>query len=178
MFGNRSPNYIFKISIIAGNDVGKKTLASYFAGQNDAGIFITQGIQLGTLDIMVSGSFIQNSLWIYSNEEEYRNLFPYYINGSNGMIMMYDITKLESLNYLSEIYRLIKIFIKGDMPVLLAGNKIDLKGERRVRIEYIEKFKEIHNISISTEISLKTGENVEKMFRAISKLMIKHFNQK
>ena len=178
MFNNKSPNYIFKISIIAGKDVGKKTLASYFAGQNDVGISITQGIQLGTLDIMVSGSFIQNSLWIYSNEEEYRNLFPYYINGSNGMIMMYDITKLESLNYLSEIYRLIKIFIKGDMPVLLAGNKIDLKGERRVRIEYIEKFKEIHNISISTEISLKTGENVEKMFRAISKLMIKHFNQK
>jgi len=177
MIDNKSPNYIFKISIIAGNNVGKKTLARYFTDKFDAGISMTQGIQLITLNIMVSGNFVRNSLWIYSNEEQYRKLFPYYINGSNGMILMYDITNVESLNYLSEICRLIKMYIKGDIPILLAGNKIDLRGDRRIMMEYIEKFKEIHNISISAEISLKTGENVEKTFRDISRMMIKHFNQ-
>ncbi|MFX0022291.1 MAG: Rab family GTPase [Candidatus Hermodarchaeota archaeon] len=176
MFENYKPKYVFKISLIADSGVGKKTLAKKFTSRFDSNTFLAYGIKFATLDLMVFGNFIRNSLWIYSNEEQYRKLFPYYINGSNGIILMYEITKIETINFLSEILRLIKTHIKWDVPILLVGNKLDRKEDRKIMMDYLENFKKIHDISTSIEISLETGENVEKMFMDISRMMIKHFN--
>ncbi len=175
MFENYKPKYVFKISVIADNGVGKKTLAKNFTSRFDSS-FLTNGIEFATLDLMVFGNFIRNSIWIYSNEDQYRKLFPYYINGSNGIILMYEITKIETINFLSEILHLIKKHVKRDVPILLVGNKLDRKEDRTIITDYLENFKKLHGIAASIEISLETGENVEKMFMDISRIMIKNFN--
>ena len=86
--------------------------------------------------------------------------------------MMYDITKLKTLNWLSKRFSLIKEYKTDDLPILLVGNKLDLEENREVLKEHVENFKEKYGLLSSMEVSLKTGENVEKMMIKISNLII------
>ena len=54
--------------------------------------------------------------------------------------------------------------------------EMSLVGPRPERPHFVEQFKENHSLSSSIEISLKTGENVEKMFIRITKMMLKAHN--
>ena len=89
---------------------------------------------------------------------------------------MYDITYAKTLNYVSKWSQIIKT--KNDNPILLIGNKRDLKEDREVSKEQIKQYKKDHNISESMEISLKTGENVDQMFMKITNMLLNYIEQK
>lgn len=61
---------------------------------------------------------------------------------------------------------------REEIPILLVGNKVDLEKNRQVSKKQIEKFTQDNNIGSSTEISVKTGENVEEMFLKMSNMII------
>ena len=84
---------------------------------------------------------------------------------------MYDITNNDSLNKIPLWVKFIREN-RGDVPILLVGNKVDLKENRVVSKEQAKKVKEDHGLSSFMEISLKTGENVEDMFKKIISLII------
>jgi hypothetical protein len=75
------------------------------------------------------------------------------IRGSKGIVLMYDIA--------------------NEAPILLVGNNADLKEIRGVSKGQMHQFKKINELSSSIEISLKTGENVEKAFINLTEMMIR-----
>ena len=89
---------------------------------------------------------------------------------------MYDITNLKSLQFLSERYEIIKELGYTNLPILLVGNKLDAEEDREIFPEQVKQFKKNHNLSSSIEISLKSGENVEKMFFDITKMILTAHN--
>ncbi len=169
------PDYNFWLSILASKDVGKKTLRNYFESkfQNCTGIML--GVDLLGKTIEIDGKVISLSTWLFFYEEtDIRNKEIFLINWASknhGVILLYDITDIRTLNKLSEWCHRIKNY-KEDMPILLVGNKLDLKEHRNVSKEQLERFKESHGIHASMEISLKTGENVEKMFIKLPKMIL------
>ena len=88
---------------------------------------------------------------------------------------MYDITNNNSLNNISKriqtIRENIRVQSRGDIPILLIGNKFDLKENRVISKEEVIKIKNEHNLAGNMEISLRTGLNVTEMFDEITRLI-------
>ncbi len=128
---------------------------------------------LGIKSIEIDGKKVKLFIPICSSEEPYQILWNRFITGSNGIILMYDITNAKSLDNISEWCQLFNK--KFNRPVLLVGNKVDLEEQREISKEYVEKFKKRYEIFSSMEISLKTGENVDEMFSNITRMVINKF---
>jgi len=93
--------------------------------------------------------------------------------GSNGAIIMYDITDLNTFKHVPEWVQIIRESA-GDIPILLIANKLELEQSREVSrkegFEIVEKY----NLSAFTEISTKTGKNVNKTFEDLIKIIMNH----
>ena len=89
--------------------------------------------------------------------------------------MIYDITNALSLDCFSEWIQIIRNSAKYDPPLLLVGNKLDLEGDREVSKDQLKLFNENNDIYLTMEISLKTGENVEEMFRNVTSMLLKKY---
>lgn len=170
--------YLFKTCIFGDKDVGKKTLAKNINPRfnEKLSLIFTIGVDFFTKNINTFGIITKLQLWICSDEIRFKCNYPINLIGSLAIILMYDINNANSLNYLSEVLQSTKkVREKYNLPVLLVGNKSDLKENREVSEEQIKKFKMENNISRSMEISIKTGENVEKMFMKITRMTLKGF---
>ncbi len=181
-------DYLFKVCLFADKDVGKKTLARFLEKVgSDLNYGSTIGVDFFSKNIEIKGKKAKLQLWIFSDKEDYgyglikmmqeRNitfLYHFFINGSNGVILLYDITNSKSLDFLSIVLQDVKkAREKYDFPLLLVGNKLDLEEYREVSNDQVKKFKEENNISESMEISLQTRENVEKkMFRKFIEMIL------
>lgn len=167
-------NYTFKICVFADKDVGKKTFTGFLEGGFYVNYGSTLGFDLFSKNIEIKGKKVKLSLWICSDKEDAREQYNSFLIGSLGVILMYDITNTKSLIFVSERINLIRSEErKYEIPILLVGNKLDLGENREISKEQIEQFKEEHNISESVEISLKTKENVEKMFMKLMEMVLK-----
>jgi small GTP-binding protein len=162
-----------KMCLIASKEVGKKTFVRNYVNSFYGDTMMTIGAAFGIKVVEMYGIKINLNFWVNSDKENrFKYLYRRYIDDSNGVILMYDITNAETLNKLSEWYLLIKENLDHDPPILLVGNKLDLEEHREVSKEQVEKFKEKHKLTSSMEISLKTGENVEEMFVNIIKMIL------
>ena len=88
-----------------------------------------------------------------------------------GIIILFDITNKESFNNLNVWIKTIKEQCGKNMPILIAGNKIDLEENRLVKAEEVNLFKESGKIDY-IEISCKTGENIKETIDIICKKII------
>ncbi len=88
---------------------------------------------------------------------------------------MYDIANINSMKSAPKWIQTLRenkwIQSRGDIPILLVGNKFDLQENRVVSKEEGIKIKNKHNLPGSMEISLKTGKNVAEMFDEITRLI-------
>ena len=106
------------------------------------------------------------------NVEEFAYL---QIRESNGIILMYDISNSESLNWASQRIQMIRNSIDRVPPILLIGNELEFEKDREVS-KQVSQLKEDDDISSYMEISLETGRNVEKSFLELTKMMLRKTN--
>jgi len=156
---------ILQICLFADKDVGKKTLLKSLFVDN----YYIAGVYISTIGVELCVKTIENRrgirllIRIVSDSEHFTSLWNAYVMGSHGVILMYDITRVHTLNRLSEWYQISQKYCES-VPILLVGNKIDLEEEREVSTYQVEKFKQDYNVGSSMEISVMTGDNVEEMF--------------
>ena len=79
-------------------NVGKETLLkNYFQDLALNPItMISHGLVFVTKDLELYGKGIRSHIWIHSSEKQFESVFRQYIKGSNGVILMYDITNVKS----------------------------------------------------------------------------------
>ncbi|MBY8985095.1 MAG: GTP-binding protein [Candidatus Lokiarchaeota archaeon] len=170
-----NPALIFKVCLFADNKVGKKLLISKFLKvqfEDKPDTSLTIGIKFTIKDVKINEKIIRLSVWEFCSREPFKNHISNYLVGSQGILLMYDITNPQTLEILAEWSEIIKKKIREGIPLLLVGNKLDLEENRKVSKELVNKFKENYNITSSVEISIKTGENVEEMFKILARLII------
>ncbi|MFW9968853.1 MAG: Rab family GTPase [Candidatus Odinarchaeota archaeon] len=176
-----SYTYTFKICLFADRNVGKDTFFKTLSKSSNYKDTIdyyrnTTGVNFAVKEVEIHDLKLQ--FWIFSDMQIYgirfANLRDMYVKGACGVILMYDITNVKTLNRLSEWCKMVKKY-SVDIPILLVGNKLDLEDNREVSKEQAEKFKEDNDISSWMEISLKTGHNVEKMFLNVASLTLNNY---
>jgi len=87
---------------------------------------------------------------------------------------MYDITNYPSLGHIDNWLSVIN-GRKEQIPLLLLGGKADLDMFRQITFKDGKKIAKVKGFSCFTECSSKTGENVEKSFENLTRIMLSRF---
>ncbi|MFX1389118.1 MAG: Rab family GTPase [Promethearchaeota archaeon] len=163
---------IFKIVIFGDSGSGKTTLRKRLLTNN----FIsssqhTIGVDFETKVLNVYGKEVKLLIWDFAGEERFRFMFPQYIYGAMGGLLMYDITNYSSFSHIADWLSVIN-GSREKFPVILMGGKLDLEDYRE--ISYSEGLETARSMNLKgfVECSSKTGENVKESFEELSKMML------
>jgi len=165
-------NTIFKVVIFGDAGSGKTTLTKRFLTR----AFIpdrcmTIGVDFEYKSLIVDNKNVKLMIWDFAGEERFRFIFPHYIAGARGGILMYDITDYSSFLHVAN-WLSIANGAKKTFPILLIGAKSDLGFMRKVTPEEGKEIARKFKLNLFIECSSKTGENVEKSFMKLTKLML------
>ena len=134
----------------------------------------TTGVGISSKEIVLEdGKSVSLGFWDVSDSERFTFLKSMFYSHLQGALLIYDITDNNSLNKIGDWCQIIREN-SGEIPIILAGNKLDLKESRQVTKEIVYEIKEKFKITYSMEISAKKGENVEEMFFKLTHLMMKN----
>ncbi len=119
---------------------------------------------------------VQISLWDLIGERSYLDtLHQEYLRGAHGLIAVCDITRYSSFEALDEwIPRALRI--SGDVPLVLAVNKTDLRDQVMCLYddqEPAQKAEKHHGTAVWT--SAKTGANVNECFGKLALEMTRRY---
>ena len=157
--------YILKLLTIGDQFVGKSSIINrYIDDKFNENITPTLAIDYKTKMIQKGENLIKISIYDTAGEEKYRHLIKNYYNGSNGILLVFDITKRNSFDNLNFwLDELEKNCNLNNLYIFLVGNKTDLKKERKVSYDEAKNFADMKKIPY-IEISAKTGDNIDKLF--------------
>ncbi len=162
-----------KIIVAGAKDVGKTSLIRRFvSGKFEINTLSTIGVDFMTKNMNINNQDIHLSIWDFAGETKFRSLFPGYLSGASGALILYDITSRTSFNDLDEWMNLINS-ASGKISKLLIGSKSDLVDKRQVSEEEGKNFQNSNGIDHFIECSSKSGLNVEKIFDLLTESILK-----
>jgi len=171
----------FKICLAGAKDVGKSSLiARYCDNVFNEQMMDTIGVAFKRKKIALADNIaIDVQIWDFGGEEKYRSLFPNYIKGASAAIILYDITRKETLEDVHNWVEVCDLYGDSDIVKVLIGTKIDLIEQRQIKKEDAQKECSKYNwCGDLIETSAKTGENVEGAFLKVAKELINRKFQK
>ena len=160
--------FILKILTAGEGGVGKTTLLHrYVEGKFSADTRMTIGVEFFLKETVVDEKQCTLQLWDFGGQERFRFLLESYVLGAKGAMLMFDLTRISSLENLEQWLNIVR---KGDpnLPVLFLGTKLDLVDEIQVDDDYAETFLNEYNLIDFLKISSKTGENVSQAFNMLT----------
>ena len=132
---------------------------------------LTIGVDFYSKTINIDNKKIKVQIWDFGGEQRFRFLLHQYCKGANAAFFLYDITNRLSLDHLPDWTQIIREHA-GDIPIILLGAKAHLKELRAVSKEEGILAAKKYNLSGFIEVSSKTGQNVEKAFEALTRLVL------
>jgi small GTP-binding protein len=171
-------DFILKLVLLGDSGVGKTSLVYRFIENRFSTDFkSTLGVNLLKRVVEIDGNQVTTQIWDLGGQEAYKKLRKLYLEGASGALVVYDVTNVNSFQNLNEW---ITSFTetRNDRPIVLIGNKTDLKELRKVPEDQAKSYAQEKNILDFVETSAKTGENVEVAFKnLIRKAMAKDANK-
>ncbi|XP_071173590.1 ras-related protein Rab-1B-like [Mytilus edulis] len=161
----RKNSNILSILVTGSSGCGKTSLVNRFVGDTFTEEHIpTQRIGGKSHTVEVNGKEIRLHLKDTDGDRKYEGYSINYYEEMNATIIVYDISKQESLEIASDILERWRTFNNEEAIAFLVGNKSDL--EREINKLDVENFAEKENLP-HTETSAKTNENVTEMFMSL-----------
>ena len=159
---------IINIITLGNSTVGKSCFIYKYVYNKFRSRFVsTIGVDFLAKNIKLSsGENITIKFQDTAGQERYRSLASNFIRMADGILLMYDITNKETFESIARWVESIKEAKGNDFPIILIGNKCDLKEERKVAKEDGEK-KAKDNGFLFIETSCKDNINIEKTVNTI-----------
>ncbi|MFW9930504.1 MAG: Rab family GTPase [Candidatus Thorarchaeota archaeon] len=179
--GNTS--YNLKLLLLGDGYVGKTSLRKRFMGHQ----FQTQYLETLGADFAIKKGNYKNTLfryqiWDLAGQPRFDSLRRGFFTGAQAALIVFDITNAPSADnvkkWTDEFW---KFNGRGKLPIVIIGNKIDLREsaefslEENVGMKIISEIESPFNIEY-LETSAKTGENVNEAFEIITREFVK-FNK-
>lgn len=171
------PEYVKKKVLLLGDGaVGKTSLIRRFVVDKFADEYIaTIGTKVTKKDIKLKKGgedcYVTLMIWDVLGQRGYSAVQASSFRGSQGALIVYDVTRPETIQALAE-YWIPRLYDSlGKIPIVVVGNKVDLVDRRKAYEEDAEDFCSKYD-SVYYLSSAKSGENVEKIFISIGKEMM------
>ena len=153
---NEENDRVINIKIMGTNNVGKSSILRYIFG-------------FSFEDEFKSNVLVRKLFTKLDNTNIILNFLP--TDNIDGILMIFDITDPTSFNF-NEYF---DNPISTSIPCIIAGNKSDLRKNRKTDpkkiYEYIKMYNNDHNVEYY-EVSAKTGHNINAMFNGLIKQII------
>ena len=177
MDNNININNYIKIILLGESCVGKTSLISSFNGDKfEEDIISTICFSSIKKDITIDNINYKVEIWDTAGQERYRSVSQLFIKGSQIVIFVYDITKIDSFSKLSFWVNYVKDLLSIDVVYGVVGNKIDqftnYEDDELVDGEEGRKFAQSIN-ALFSETSCKENP---KVFCEFIKDLIRQFN--
>lgn len=166
-------DYLFKLLLIGDSSVGKSCFLLRFADDAYVDSYIsTIGVDFKIRTVEIDGKTIKLQIWDTAGQERFRTITSSYYRGANGIIIVYDITDMESFNNVKQWLSEIDKYANDSVCKLLVGNKCDLAESRVVDTSVAQAYADEIGIPF-LETSAKDSINVEEAFLAMSEAIKK-----
>ncbi len=170
-------HYSLKLLLFGDGGVGKTSLVErYVNGTFKEDTRITIGVQFLVKRLKYNGDCIDLQIWDFGGEDRFRFILPAYCLGASGGIFMYDITSPRSLYHLGDWLKVVRERTMN-LPILVAGTKLDLEPQRAVKLEEAIVEASKYNLPEVLEVSAKSGQNVSVVFDTITKMIVDGIGQ-
>lgn len=157
-------NFVFKVVLIGESGVGKSNLLSRFTkNEFNHDSRTTIGVEFSTRTIQLDTVTIKAQIWDTAGLERYRAITSAYYRGAVGALLVYDITKHLTYEYVERWLKELYDHADPHMVVMLVGNKSDLDMQRTVPTEEAKSFAESKDL-LFMETSALESTNVESAF--------------
>lgn len=166
--------YRFKIVMLGDGAVGKTALTTRFTQEYfDADYKRTIGsdFAIKKLDIPEIDVHVTLQVWDLAGQPRFEIVRQGFYRGSRGGLLVYDVTRRRTFMNLKHWKDEAFKSLKRDFPVIVVANKCDLIEARIVDREEGEEWAKEHG-HLYVESSALTGENVEKSFETLCKIII------
>lgn len=174
-----SYDYTFKILLLGDASVGKTSFTKrYCYNIFNPSERLTIGVDFHVKTIELNEKRIKLQLWDVGGEERFRFLLPTYCLGANAAFLLFDITRLSTLDNISEWLNIVRQK-GGPIPIMLVGAKTDLeKSQRQVQRDYGIQIAEKNDMASFVEISAKDNINVDDAFKVLTELTLERMNSR
>ncbi|KKK44032.1 hypothetical protein LCGC14_0708530 [marine sediment metagenome] len=170
-------SFVFKIILVGDYGVGKSTSIHRFVENKFKANYVpTLGVQVTKKSIEINGDNIDLMIWDLAGQDRYKMVRQRFYINTEGILMLYDITRMSSLINIKKWHAEVSKFIKN-IPIILIGNKMDLIEKREVKTIDVKRFLEENDIKINLKIktSAKEGMNTEKAFVFLVKMLMQKY---
>lgn len=168
-------DFLFKVILIGDFSVGKTSLVrKYMSGVFSNDYRLTIGVDFYSKTIQVRNLIVKLQFWLITERPRFRFLMPTFCRGGSGAIIMYDITRSESLLRIPDWIWMIRNNT-GNVPIMLVGNKNDLDADREVSHHHVEMLVEQNHLIGFKEISVKKGDNIDDMLESIAEAVVDNY---
>merc|ERR1719162_2442946 len=175
--GTQQYEHLFKFIIIGDEAVGKTCLLLQFTDKRyRASHQVTVGVEFGSKTVEVSGKMIKLQCWDTAGQDRFRSIVRSYYRGAAGALLVYDITRRESFEHVSNWLAEARNNADPDLVITLVGNKCDRGQDRQVPFEEGHGFAQRHGLYF-LETSAVTGHMVDQAFHVTARLVDKKNEQ-
>jgi small GTP-binding protein len=163
------PENIWKVVMGGSGGVGKTTILHRFLHNEFIDdTKLTVGVQFHVTEMTRNENHVKLVLWDLGGQPRFRFILPKYVKGANAAYVVFDMSRISTLQETKEWIEMFRDNIREDVPIVLVGTKADLfsLGEEFVdttrdevsalAVEYKEKLGCVAYI----ETSAKFGDNV------------------
>ena len=160
---------VYKVLLLGDSTVGKTCFLLRYCDKT------FQDAHLSTigLDYRVKTMTLKNKkniklqIWDTAGQDRFRAITKNYYKGANGIILIYDVTNLQTYENVKNWITQIREETNPNVVIYLAGNKIDIpEEERAVKTEEGKEIANEYKLQFK-ETSAKDGINVNEVFQEL-----------
>ncbi|MHA1755023.1 MAG: Rab family GTPase [Candidatus Odinarchaeia archaeon] len=168
---------VFKVLVLGDEAVGKTSLVKRFT----EGIYPTVspqtiGVDFDIKEVDLADVRVKLQIWDFGGQEHYRRIQYSFCEGAKGVILVFDLSRPETLNSIPEWISFLNNCLDKEVPVILVGAKTDIKSNN-IAYEKIREFSNSSQIIGYFETSAKENISIQPPFYYLSKKMLNQYFQ-
>lgn len=170
-----------KVILLGDGAVGKTSLIRRFVlDQFSDNYLATIGTKVTKKEIAVARdgrpSPMVMTIWDVLGQKGYAGVQESAVKGGQAILLAYDVTRDDTWKSLEEYWIPIVWRLVGKVPLVFAGNKVDIAQDRSYVTDVLGYLEQKYDAEGFLS-SAKTGENVEKMFGALGGAVIRTLDE-
>lgn len=182
---------MIRLALMGDGAVGKTSLRKRFMGQ---GFQVSHMMTIGsdfavhntTINVDGEDRDVIFQIWDLAGQPNFKAVRARFFKGAVAGLCIFDINRRDTYNHIpSWINELWQNCGRGIVPVVLLGNKSDLRDKKSVTEKEAAKYANVITDSVKKkgfkvefmETSAKTGLNVKEAFTTIGEQVIRAFDQ-